>query len=102
VSGHQDYWHLDASTGQLLLQLQPAHARQADIKHQAVRRLELRRCKHLTRRAEQRDTQPHRFEKVPQRVAYRAFVIGDEDQRAFHHGLSFVDDHVNLPRSWRT
>ena len=87
MAGDEHDRQVRTAAGQPLLQLEPAHARQAHVEDQAAGRVRERAGQELLRRREHRDAQPDGAEQVLERRADRGVVVDDED-----HGLDLGHD----------
>jgi hypothetical protein len=93
MSGDEDDRQDRVVLVQLLLQLESAHARHADVEHQAARVIVPMRIEELLRRLVHFDGQANRLEQHPERVANCGVVIDDENGwlRFLDHSSSPVE-----------
>ena len=86
VTGEEDNRLRVVCRGEMLLEIETARPRHADIEHQAARPIGEFRLEHLTRRAEAGRVDPHRKQELLDRRADGRIIVDDQHQRAVRLG----------------
>jgi len=104
MARHHDNGNVNVRFGQLILEVEAAHSRQPDVKHNTARRLRQFVLQQFRGRGEQFRLKADRSKQAAQRFSNLKVVIDDENDWRLEAPVSLLGrlslDHVNPP-AWR-